>query len=202
LPSYADSSIVSLELTREALLRHRTGIESGSVWGPPALQVMLPHITFEDRLDLHLKNLKVELHRFEIHSRDGNLMYIPDDRVLFAGDALEDTLTYVEEPDGISTHLAELDRLRAMDIDAVYPNHGDFQIISAGGYPKALIDAVAEYDANMLTRVHDADYLEMPIEDFIPDALAAGVVTVWEPYRAVHARNLRLVSGCKDSTVR
>ena len=54
---------------------------------------------------------------------------------------------------------------------------------------------MVEYDTNMLRRVHDADYLDMSIEAAIPNALAAGAVSLWEPYRAVHQMNLELMQS-------
>jgi hypothetical protein len=33
----------------------------------------------------------------------------------------------------------------------------------------------------------------MSIEQAIPNALAAGAVSIWEPYRAVHQMNLELM---------
>jgi cyclase len=192
---YRDCRILALEATRAALVENRAAIEAGTLWGQPGFEVVLPDITFPDRIDLHLDDLRVELHRFDIHSRDGNLLYLPEERCLLAGDALEDTLTYVVEPEGLPRHLAELQRLRAMEIDRVYPNHGDPGVIRGGGYTKALIDATVEYVTSLLAGVQAPDYLERELETFLPSALATGSVSVWEPYRAVHRRNLELVRG-------
>ncbi len=67
------------------------------------------------------------------------------------------------------------------------------RVIMAGGYTKTFIDAMIEYDQSMLDRVQDADYLAMSIEEAIPNALAAGAVSIWEPYRIVHEMNLGLM---------
>ncbi len=202
IPSYADSTIVSLELTRDYLVEHREAIEAGTLWGPPALDVVLPNMTFTDGLVVYLGDLAVEFHNFNIHSRDGNVMHIPSDRTLYVGDALEDTVTLVLDPGDIPSHIAELDRLRALDIETIYPNHGDPDAIKGGGYTKAFIDATREYDVNLLQRVHEPGYLAMPLEDFIPDALANRTVSVLERYRVVHANNLELVHGYwKDTPI-
>ena len=191
--AYADSTIVSLALTRDALVEHRPAIEAGTLWGSPALEVVLPDVTFEDTLVVYVGSLRVELHRFDIHSRDGNVMVIPSDETLYAGDTLEDTITYMVEPGDIPTHVAELERMRALEISTIYPNHGDLDVIASGGYTKTLIDAMREYDVNMLARAREPGYLTLPIEDVVPEGLASGAVTVFEPYRAVHANNLALV---------
>jgi len=193
LPCFADSTIISLELTRDYLVEHRAAIEAGTLWGPPALEVVLPNMTFRDSLVVYLGDLEIEFHNFNIHSRDGVVMYIPSDRALYVGDALEDTVTLVLDPGEIPSHIAELDRLRALDVETIYPNHGDPDVITRGGYTKTFIDATREYDVNLLQKAHEPGYLTMPLEDFIPEALANGAVSVFERYRAVHANNLKLV---------
>ena len=190
--SYRDSPIVGLRLTREALIANRDAIETGTAWGPPALEVVLPNVVFDDRLDLHLGDLEIQLHHFDIHSRDGCVLVVPADRALFPGDTLEDTVTYVIEPEGIPRHIAELERLKELPFDRIHPNHGAPERL-CDGYPRTLIDATLEYDRNLLRRVDEAGFRELPIEELVPDGLALGAVSIWEPYRTVHANNLTLV---------
>jgi hypothetical protein len=104
---------------------------------------------------------------------------------------LEDTLSYVVNPGDISTHLTELDRLGTLPVERILPQHGSLEAIKGGGYPPAFIDAVSEYNRNLLGRLDDPGYIEAPVEDFMPEALEAGAVQLWEPYRAIHAQNLR-----------
>ncbi len=61
----------------------------------------------------------------------------------------------------------------------------DPDIIRAGGYDKTLIDATIAYVTKMLTRAHDADYLDGTMEDFIGDSAAKGWIRPFEPYREV-----------------
>jgi cyclase len=192
-PLYRDSTIISLEATRATIVKNKAAIEAGKQWGPPAVKVALPDVTFEDRFEIYLGDLWVQFFNFNIHSRDGNLMYIPADKALFAGDTLEDTVTVIGQPEEIPAHIAELARLRAMNIKRIFPNHGNPDVIKKGGYTKTLIDAVREYDLNMLSCVHEPGYLDMPVESFIPKALAKGAVSIWEAYRIVHERNLKIV---------
>ena len=192
-PSYADSDIISLDTSREYMVENKAAIEAGKLWGPPAMKVVLPNVTVKDSLDLYLGGLKVEFRRFNIHSKDGFVMYVPSDKALYVGDTLEDTVTYMVEPGDIPTHIAELKRMRWMAFTKIYPNHGDPDVIKHGGYTKTFVDAVAEYDVNMVKKAHDPGYLTMPIEEFIPKALAKHAVSVFEPYRVVHTNNLKLV---------
>jgi glyoxylase-like metal-dependent hydrolase (beta-lactamase superfamily II) len=137
-------------------------IESGTLWGPPATDVVLPDISFEGRMDIYVGSRKVELHRFNIHTADQTLLYLPATKTLFAGDGLEDTAVYINEPAEVPAHLPELARLKAMDVTRIYPCHGNYEVIRGGGYTKTFIDATIEYETNMLLRVHDPNYRSNP----------------------------------------
>lgn len=189
---FRDSPIVARDLTRQALAEQREAIAAGTLWGPPGIEVVLPTITFERRLDLFVGDLQLELHGFDIHSRDANLLFLPDEGVLFAGDALEDSISYVVEPEGLATHVAELERLKGLGASRIYPQHGDPEVIAAGGYPPAFVDAAIEYAASLLRDVRDGGAPEAPVEAFIPEALAAGHGPIWPAYRRIHEQNLRV----------
>ena len=47
---------------------------------------------------------------------------------------MEDTVTYVTEPQKLATHRVELDRLRELGPERILPNHGDPDVIANGGY--------------------------------------------------------------------
>jgi cyclase len=190
---FSDSPIVSLKETRETLIRFRAEIEEGRLWGPPSFAVVLPNVTFENRFEIHLEDLHVQFMNVNVHSSDGNIMYVETDKTLFAGDTLEDTVTVIGQPASIAIQIEELNRLRELRSERILPNHGNPNVISQGGYGNGLIAAVEEYDRNLLAKVHEETFLDLPIEEFIPHALASGVVSVIEPYRVVHSRNLRIV---------
>jgi len=68
----------------------------------------------------------------DIHSQDGTLLVMPAAKLLLAGDALEDPITFVAEPNRLERHLLDLDGMRAWDIDRILPNHGSAATIEAG----------------------------------------------------------------------
>jgi len=191
---YADSDIVATTLTREALEKQKADIESGKLWGPPPINPTgIPNITFDDRLDMYVGDVKLELHRINIHSADSCVIYIPKDKILLAGDTLEDSLTYMIEVENLAEHIGNLKRMREWDVSKIFPNHGDPQIIMNGGYDKTFVDATVAYVTRMLTKAHDADYLNGTMEDYIGDLAAKGWIHPFEPYRDVHSQNLKLV---------
>ncbi len=194
---YSGCNIISSALTRELLLKHKTDIESGRIDGPPEIKpLILPGVTFDKKASLYLDDLLLELIHLNIHSRDGTILFIPGDKILFAGDALEDTLTYIDEPENLVDHIKNLQHLKQFSISAIFPNHGDPKVIEAGGYGKTLIDATITYITRMLDRVHDADFLKGSLKSYLWKEMEQGRVHYYEPYEAVHSQNLQRVYDC------
>ncbi len=66
-------------------------------------------------------------------------------------------------------------------------------MIAAGGYGPGLIDATRDY-IRVLQRCRDEPELrEAPLRELIADSLAAGSITWFEPYEAVHRLNVAAV---------
>jgi cyclase len=191
---YDDSDVIADSLTRDALVKQKADIESGKLWGPPPITpVRIPNITFDDHKDLTVGDIKLELRRMNIHSIDSCVIFIPKDKLLLAGDTVEDTLTYMVEVENLAEHIKNLKKMRQWDVVKIFPNHGDPDVIMKGGYDKTFIDATASYVTKMLTKSHDADYLNGTMEDYVGDSAAKGWIHVFEPYRDVHTQNLKLV---------
>ena len=184
---FADCKIIALRRTAELLAANREKIESAD---PPIAPLVMPNQLFEGRLDLTVGARRVELHHFDIHSADGNILWLPDIRILFAGDTLEDTITYISEAEHIAAHIGELERMRSWPIHRILPNHGAPDRIAAGGYEMSLIAANKRY----LERLAKASSEER-LTDFIADDIASGAVTYFEPYEAVHQENIAAVKG-------
>ncbi len=193
LSAFRDCQIYALDSTAALISQNRKAIESGSLWGAPGIPTVMPTHTFSEILDIETGGIAIQLRHYQIHSRDGLAMMIREDRSLFAGDMLEDPISYIVEPENMPTHISELDRLRQLDIEQIFPAHGSFARIAEGGYGKSLIDAVAEYNHNMMVRAGESDYLTQSLESMIPKALQTGAVTIWENYRSVHRDNLHRV---------
>ena len=192
---YADSEIVSSALTRKVLQEKKAAIEAGTEWGPPAIKpVVLPTATFEGQTILQVGDIAVQLRNVDIHSKDTTILYLPGERIALVGDTLEDPLTYMVEIEELPNHVTGLRAMRAMDIAAIFPNHGDPAVIKRGGYDKTLIDATIDYITRMLSRAHEPSYLDGTMEEYIGDSLAKGWVHAFEAYRAVHKHNLEEVA--------
>jgi glyoxylase-like metal-dependent hydrolase (beta-lactamase superfamily II) len=192
---YSDSNIIATNLAQETLAKDKEQIETGTgLFGPPEIRpLVLPNIAFRNRLDLYVADLKLELHQINIHSADMSVLYIPAEKILLAGDTLEDSVTYMVEVENLAEHVRNLKKLRSMDIERIYPNHGDPDVIKNGGYSKTFIDATIDYISKMLARAHDKDYLKGTMKEYIADPVAKGWIHKFAPYREVHEQNLKLV---------
>jgi cyclase len=200
---YADSDRIATNKTIEILEAKKTAIETAAEWGTPAIKpLVLPNIGIDTETTVYVGDVKVELRPIEIHSEDGLVVYLPKDRFLLAGDTLEDSVTFISEPDHVITHYRNLKRMGAWDIDRIFPNHGNPDVISHGGYQKTLIDATTNYLRKLVGHAHDADYLKGTLEDYAGDSVQKGWVSIWWAYRDAHARNLeRMEAAWKDKAL-
>lgn len=192
--AYPDSDIVATTATKEQIEKQKADIESGKLWGPPPIKgVRVPNVTFDDEKDIEIGDIKLELRRMNIHSADSLVIRIPKDKILLAGDTLEDSLTYMIEVENLPEHIKNLKQMREWDVTTIYPNHGDPKVIMNGGYDKTFIDATSAYITRMLEKSHDPNFLDGKMEDYIGEAAAKGWIHPFEPYREVHTQNLKLV---------
>ena len=121
------ASIVGHELCRQAVID--TGLHTlhplfpGVAWGN--LELAPPFITFQDRLDLFVDDLKLELHFMgPAHTTNDVVVWLPERRVLFTGDLVFNGGTPFVAMGSIAGSLVALDRLREFDAETIVPGHG------------------------------------------------------------------------------
>ncbi|MDX6546710.1 MAG: hypothetical protein QOG33_260 [Gaiellales bacterium] len=188
---FDDVEMIAQERTLLHLRENAQAIENGSSSGPPPISpLVLPNATFARELSLEVGGLRVELLHANIHSDDAALMYLPDSELLFAGDALEDTVTYVDEPAAFEIHLAELERIGRLSIGRILPNHGDPDVIAGGGYAATMIDATRRYIGDLIRCIDEPELRRAELRAFIAEQLAAGSLTYFAAYEAVHRQNV------------
>ncbi len=187
---FEDCDIIANHLTAQRLEQNREAMAQAD---PPISPLVMPNRLFEASLRLTLGSRTVELHQMDIHSEDGTVLLLPDAGLLLAGDTLEDPITYVAEPGRLSAHLAGLDRLAALPFSRILPDHGDFAVIAAGGYGRALVEATRRYLRGLLDAVTDQALAALPLSVWIAADVEAGAIRRFAPYEAVHRRNLEAV---------
>jgi len=194
--AFQDCEVIASARTGELLTRFRSAIERGEHEGPPGIDpLVLPTQVFEDRQRLPLGRTHVELIHTNIHSDDATVIWIPQERLLLCGDTMEDTITYVDEPESLDAHLANLDELWALAPDRILPNHGDPDVIGTGGYSRDLIRATQQY-IDVLERCRSKAQLRgAPLRQLIAGPLDAGWIHYFAPYEGVHLENLDRVQA-------
>jgi cyclase len=192
--AFADSPVISNERTAEHLRERRAAIEGGRLEGPPAISpLVMPTRTFAGSETLSVGREAVELIEANIHSDDQTVLWLAERRLLFCADAMEDTVTYVDEPDQFDAHLIDLERLARLEPTRILPAHGDPDVIAGGGYPPVLNDATRSYIRLLQRMPSEPELREVPLRELIGDSLAAGTLVYFEPYEAVHRRNVETV---------
>ena len=186
---FADCPILSNAATAAALVAERAALEGGV---PPIAPLVMPTETYERTTTLALGALTVELRQLDIHSHDATVVLLPDTGLLLAGDTLEDSITYVTEPERLATHLANLRRMAAWPVARILPNHGDPDRIAAGGYDRRLISATIRYVEALSDRAGSA-HAGAALSELLADDLAAGTLLYHPAYEGVHRRNLAAV---------
>ncbi len=192
--AFPGAEVVANQRTAEHLTSKRQAIEAGTLEGPPAIDpLVLPTRTYSGAERLQVGEIKVELIELNIHSDDATVLWLPQRRLLLAGDTMEDTVTYVGEPESFDAHLADLDRLWDLDPDRILPNHGAPDAIASGGYRRELIRATQQYIRVLGHSRDDAGLRAQPLRELIAGPLGAGWVNYYEPYEQVHRSNLETV---------
>lgn len=192
---YGQSNIVASRKTRQSLAQHKAAIETAALWGqPPIRPLCLPDIVFDDSMSIYVGDLEARLVNFNIHSEDGVAVYIPAHKILLAGDMLEDTVSFVTNPEASLVHIENYKRMRDMDIERILPNHGRSAVIKAGGYSKELIDSTIYYLTALREELsRDSDCAVADLKTVMAPYLEKGVVHYWEPYEDVHRDNIERV---------
>ena len=194
--AFEDCEVIATERTAEHLASNRDAIESGRLSGPPPINpVVKPTRTFGERLSLTIGSREAELIHVNIHSDDAAVLWLPAERILLVGDTLEDTVTYVDEPESFGEHLTELDRLAELRPERILPAHGDPDVIANGGFAPGFIAATQAYIRRLIESRDDESLRGLSLREFIADALADGTLTYHEPYETVHRDNVAKVAA-------
>ena len=191
---FADCEIVANSRTAAHLAGRKAAIEAGTLEGPPAIDpLIVPTRLFDGRTALQIGGRMVELVEANIHSDDATVLWLPSERILLAGDTMEDTVTYVGEPENFDLHLEDLKKLSALDPGFILPNHGDPGVIAAGGYARTLIAATEAYIKSLQRAVDEPSLRALTLRELAAPELEAGWINYFEPYEAVHRGNIASV---------
>lgn len=131
----AETTIIYPEAQKDELdEKGKTYIEMFRGFGPEVAQflegvrLVEPDVVFERKAAVDLGDCKVELLYFgAAHTRGDSLVYLPNDKILFAGDLVVNRFfPIMPDGDADGNHWIEiLGRLAGLDIATVVPGHGE-----------------------------------------------------------------------------
>lgn len=124
---FPESTVIGHERCREAVLATGLGTTSmfaGVDWGD--IEIVAPFVTFSDRLNVHVDDMKVELVAMgpAAHTNNDIVAWIESRGVLFSGDLIVHGGTPFVLMGSVSGALDALDRLRAFGAERIVPGHG------------------------------------------------------------------------------
>jgi cyclase len=159
------ATVVAHEATRAVMADRGLALRQvwpGTDWGD--LELVLPTLTFgDDGLTLYVDGLRVELiHLGLAHTESDTVVWLPEHRVLFAGDVLMPGCTPFVLAGSVLGSLRAVERLRALGPRLIVGGHG----------PVAGPEALDEAQAYLLW-----------VQDLAVRGLAAGL----SPYQAAEA---------------
>jgi glyoxylase-like metal-dependent hydrolase (beta-lactamase superfamily II) len=112
------------ELSEEQQLRQATAIDQARAWLAENRDVefVVPQLTYEERLDLDLGGLDVQLLHRRAHTSGDTVVWIPGRAVVATGDTLDD-LPYIGHGHPRSW-VGWLESLRELPFEKIVPGHG------------------------------------------------------------------------------
>lgn len=199
--SLSGTKIIAHEKTKQKLVEVASDLENPDEDEGPSINVVFPTKTYEDTMALQIGDLRAELHNFNIHTADSTLLFFPDTGLLFAGDMLEDTVTYISEPENLTTHLRELERLKQLPITKILPAHGSPERIEAGGFDTSFIEATITYLRALQEPVGVPIVWKQRLGEVVKADLDAGRLVYCEAYEGVHEENVESIKELRAGTM-
>ncbi|MGW4109708.1 MBL fold metallo-hydrolase [Actinosynnema sp. NPDC004786] len=142
------TAIVAHELTRQGILADFLLADTPPLWSPTpdwgVDAVRPPTVTFRDELTLHAGDKPVIVRHpgHPAHTAGDAVAWLPQDRVLFAGDLVFNRVTPLIVMGSAEGALRSLDWLRAFRPEHVVPGHGP---LVTGAEFDAVLDTHARY---------------------------------------------------------
>ncbi|BCW42811.1 hypothetical protein StoSoilB3_43460 (plasmid) [Arthrobacter sp. StoSoilB3] len=133
-------------------------------WG--SIKVRPPEITFEDQLTLHVGSIQMDLiHVGPAHTRNDVIVWLPETKVLFAGDVLFSAATPILTDGSVSGSVAALDLMASLRPKVIVPGHGELtdssEIEHWRSYFEFLSEAAAQANAADMSPLDAARKLDL-----------------------------------------
>lgn len=128
---FRGAEVVSHTACRDEMVRSGIAVEAYQQRIPrfakefPQLKPKPPTVTFEDRLVFHQSGREIELrHLGPAHTFGDAFVYLPQDKLLFAGDLAFYYVTPLAFQGHVGNWIKVADRLLKLDVETIVPGHG------------------------------------------------------------------------------
>jgi cyclase len=116
---------VRAQIIADGVPAYRSAWSPEVVWG--AMEPTPPFLTFTDRITVHSDELRCEVRHIGMaaHTTNDSFVWIPERRVLFAGDLVFNGGTPFVLMGSVAGAIEALDVLRGLDAQTIVPGHGE-----------------------------------------------------------------------------
>ncbi|MFD1547231.1 MBL fold metallo-hydrolase [Nonomuraea guangzhouensis] len=128
---FPEATIVAHERTRELILAEGIPEYRTFAWSPDVewghLEAVAPFLTYSDRVTVYSDDLRCEVRHvgFAAHTTNDSYVWIPERRLLFAGDLAFNGGTPFVLMGSVTGGIEALDQLKELGAETVVPGHGD-----------------------------------------------------------------------------
>ncbi|MFF4173860.1 MBL fold metallo-hydrolase [Streptomyces sp. NPDC001744] len=160
---FPEALVIGHERTRSEMIAaglHLTGLWPDVEWG--AVELVPPAVTYRDALTLHVGSVRAEVVHMgpRAHTSNDSVVWLPEQRVLFAGDLVMSGVTPFCLMGSIEGSLAVLERLRALGATTIVPGHGPVSgpevLDTVEGYLRLVLELAERGRAAGLTPIETA----------------------------------------------
>ena len=128
---FGEAAIISHTHCREEMVRSGFSVEAYQQRMPrfatefAKIKYKIPTVTFEDHMVFHQSEREVELrHLGPAHTFGDAFVYLPKDKLLFAGDLAFYYVTPLAFQGHVGNWIKVADRILKMDVETIVPGHG------------------------------------------------------------------------------
>ncbi len=131
--------------------------------------VVLPTLTFTDKMSIELGDRTVELiYPGPSHTNGSSVVLIPDVKVLFAGDALFTNFHPNMRDADVDSWIKTLDKISALDIQKIIPGHGPVSSKQDIADMKQYLLIFDAKTRELSAKSHDPEYIASELKKALP----------------------------------
>ena len=179
--------------------------QEGLADGTEVRKLTPPSVTFEDNLTYHIGGNLVEFHfAGPAHTWGDITAYLPQHKILFAGDVAFFHLVPYAHNGYISKWLESVDRIMKMDVDVIVPGHGPVggkkDLAEMAEYFRFLkLEAKKRYDAGMSAGKAAADIKMGKFDNWMgPERIVMNTVRLYDEFKGTLTPDID-VQGTKQA---